>query len=80
VADELTTEMRIEARKLRAALGAEYRLRQRFAAIEWEENVLKVLDRDSTEQHDQDARMHLWLYFWRNWFTGSKPPGGCVHV
>jgi hypothetical protein len=41
VADELTTEMRIEARKLRAALGAEYRLRQRFAAIEWEENVLK---------------------------------------
>jgi hypothetical protein len=41
VADELTTEMRIEARKLRAALGAEYRLRQRFSAIEWEENVLK---------------------------------------
>jgi hypothetical protein len=41
---------------------------------------LAVLDRDSSEQHDRDARMHLWLYFWRNWFTGSKPPGWCVHV
>lgn len=41
MADELTREMRIEARKLRAAMGAEYRLAQRFAAIEWEENVLK---------------------------------------
>lgn len=36
--------------------------------------VLKLLDRDSTEQHDQDARMHLWLYFWRNWFEGSVKP------
>ena len=41
MADELTTEMRIEARKLRAALGTEFRLRQRFATIEWEETVLK---------------------------------------
>jgi hypothetical protein len=41
VADELTTEMRIEARKLRAALGTEFRLRQRFATIEWEETVMK---------------------------------------
>lgn len=41
MADELTTEMRIEARKLRAALGTEFRLRQRFQTIEWEETVLK---------------------------------------
>jgi hypothetical protein len=43
-------------------------------------DVLKVLDRDSSEQHDRDARMHLWLYFWRNWFTGEHSPGSCVHV
>ena len=36
--------------------------------------ALKALNRDSNEQHDQDARMHLWLYFWRNWFEGSKRP------
>lgn len=38
----------------------------------------KALNRDSNEQHDQDARMHLWLYFWRNWFTGAVPPGKAV--
>jgi hypothetical protein len=37
-------------------------------------NVLAQLNRDSNEQHDQDARMHLWLYFWRNWFEGTKRP------
>jgi hypothetical protein len=36
--------------------------------------ALLVLDRDSNEQHDQDARMHLWLYFWRNWFVGKVGP------
>lgn len=36
--------------------------------------VLDQLNRDSNEQHDQDARMHLWLYFWRNWFEGTKRP------
>lgn len=36
--------------------------------------VFKALNRDSNEQHDQDARMHLWLYFWRNWFEGSVRP------
>jgi hypothetical protein len=36
--------------------------------------VFSTLNRDSNEQHDQDARMHLWLYFWRNWFEGNKPP------
>ncbi len=33
--------------------------------------VLACLDRDSNEQHDRDARMHLWLYFWREWFSGD---------
>lgn len=37
-------------------------------------DVFKELNRDSNEQHDQDARMHLWLYFWRNWFEGSVRP------
>jgi hypothetical protein len=35
---------------------------------------LKALDYFSTEQHDQDARMHLWLYFWRNWFSAKVSP------
>lgn len=33
---------------------------------------LKDWDKDSTEQHDQDARQHLWLYFYRNWLDLSK--------
>lgn len=33
--------------------------------------ALKDLDRISNEQHDQDARLHLWGYFFTNWFTGS---------
>lgn len=40
--------------------------------------ALRALDRDSNEQHDQDARMHLWLYFWRNWFTGGADPKDTV--
>jgi hypothetical protein len=42
-------------------------------------NSFRTLDRDSNEQHDQDARMHLWLYFWRNWFEGSKHPEDVFH-
>lgn len=34
--------------------------------------VLQELDRRSSEQHDQDARWHLWGYFFTNWFTASK--------
>lgn len=41
---------------------------------------LLELDRDSNEQHDKDARMHLWLYFWRQWFTASVPPESTVTV
>lgn len=36
--------------------------------------ALADLDRYSNEQHDKDARMHLWLYFWRNYFTGQHRP------
>jgi hypothetical protein len=36
--------------------------------------VFADLDKDSNEQHDKDARMHLWLYFWRNWFEGNARP------
>lgn len=39
---------------------------------------LKVLDAESGEQHDQDARMHLWGYFFENWFTGSVDPEDLV--
>lgn len=40
----------------------------------------KLLDIDaqSSEQHDQDARYHLWVYFFRNWFTGTVDPEDCV--
>lgn len=38
-----------------------------------------LLDRDSVEQHDKDARMHLWLYFWRNWFDGQVRPKDTLH-
>lgn len=39
---------------------------------------LVEIDRFSNEQHDKDARMHLWLYFWRNWFTAAKRPEDTV--
>lgn len=32
----------------------------------------KALLADSHAQHDQDALMHLWLYFFDNWFTGKE--------
>lgn len=40
--------------------------------------VMQDVDNYSTEQHDQDARYHLWVYFFRNWFTGQRPPDDCV--
>jgi hypothetical protein len=39
---------------------------------------LKALDYFSNEQHDKDARMHLWLYFWREWYTAQLPPADTV--
>lgn len=39
---------------------------------------LHDVDKWSNEQHDQDARMHLWLYFWRNWFTTKVDPEDTV--
>jgi hypothetical protein len=41
---------------------------------------LRDLDSDSNEQHDQDARMHLWGYFFENWFSGEGDPGEYVRV
>lgn len=36
------------------------------------------LDRYSNEQHDKDARMHLWLYFWRQWFSATVHPDDTI--
>jgi hypothetical protein len=41
---------------------------------------LKALDDLSSEQHDQDARMHLWGYFFTEWFSGEVDPEDCVVV
>lgn len=41
---------------------------------------LKELDVDSNELHDQDARMHLWGYFFENWFSGEGAPGEYIRV
>jgi hypothetical protein len=41
---------------------------------------LAALDDLSSEQHDQDARMHLWGYFFTEWFTGERDPESCVDV
>ena len=30
-----------------------------------------IMDGESYEQHDKDALMHLWLYYFDNWFTGK---------
>lgn len=42
--------------------------------------ALRALDAESSEQHDQDARRHLWGYFFENWFTGQVPPADCVQL
>jgi hypothetical protein len=42
---------------------------------EWE-----ALDLESREQHDKDARQHLWGYFFRNWFTGSMPTADTLRL
>ena len=39
---------------------------------------LRALDEHSNEQHDQDARMHLWGYFMENWFTTKVDPEATV--
>lgn len=40
--------------------------------------VFGTLDEDSNEQHDIDARMHLWGYFFENWFTGTVDSEGVI--
>ena len=42
--------------------------------------ALLDLDKDSNEQHDQDARMHLWIYYWRNWFSATVDPAATVLI
>lgn len=42
--------------------------------------ALLELDADSNEQHDKDARMHLWGYFKDNWFSATVDPESVVHV
>lgn len=41
---------------------------------------LESLNEFSSEMHDQDARLHLWGYFFDQWFTASKSPEECVYV
>lgn len=43
-------------------------------------DVMKAIDAESNEQHDQDARLHLWGYFFREWFTGRVDPEDTVIV
>jgi hypothetical protein len=40
--------------------------------------IFHKLDEYSSEQHDQDARWHLWGYFFTNWFTGKVKPEDTV--
>lgn len=39
---------------------------------------LVELQRGASEQHPKDAIMHLWGYFFENWFTARKAPEDCV--
>jgi len=41
---------------------------------------LVEIQRGSSEQHDKDALMHLWGYFFENWFTATKTPEECVVI
>jgi hypothetical protein len=36
--------------------------------------ALLDMDSDSNEQHDKDARMHIWGYFKDNWFSATGEP------
>lgn len=41
---------------------------------------LVELQRGASEQHPKDAIMHLYGYFFENWFSATKPPEECVVV
>lgn len=41
---------------------------------------LVAKQRAASEQHPKDAIMHLWGYFFENWFSATKPPEDCVVV
>lgn len=46
----------------------------KHVAVQTMPEWLRVYDEDSSEQHDCDARQHLWLYYFRNWFDPTKEP------
>lgn len=39
---------------------------------------LVQLQRDASEQHPKDALMHLWGYFFENWYSATRRPEECV--
>lgn len=65
---------------LSGARYVEYSPKQKPVWIASMPAVLKALDDLSSEQHDQDARMHLWGYFFENWFSGEGEPEDYVVV
>jgi hypothetical protein len=65
---------------LSGATYREYGPHQKEAFVASMPDALKALDVMSNEQHDQDARMHLWGYFFEEWFIGEKDPEECVRV
>jgi hypothetical protein len=40
---------------------------------------LREFDDESSEQHDQDARWHLWGYFFREWFSATVEPNATLY-
>ena len=63
---------------LSGATYREYSPMQKPAFTASMPKVLLDLDADSNEQHDKDARMHLWGYFFENWFTATVDPESVV--
>jgi hypothetical protein len=39
---------------------------------------LEALQAEASEQHPKDALMHLWGWFFSNWFTATKTPEACI--
>lgn len=65
---------------LSGARYVEYSPKQKPVWVASMPDKLKALDELSGEQHDQDARMHLWGYFFENWFSGEGDPEEYVQL